>query len=264
MLALISLSCTKKEKPYLYGEMTAFVVQKEVVTDDTTDPVTVETRFVPNLNVWAVSKSTMTGSLYEGGGSIPYHYQFRHLMGGTYVYETMIDDDRTTNSLASLNTTYTFMGTNANGQQLTLWAAWSFRTTGDDSDVFPNNGWNQYDPVVENRKITAFNYTAGNLEIVFDPIEGAGSYWVYMMNTMDVAGAQRLSRAEDVRWQVLSSSAGGEFRGPVDPKYDGYKVFLAAVKNTPRGNMMLLSAPKTINVAKGVFDEDDVPEPPEP
>ena len=76
------------------------------------------------------------------------------------------------------------------------------------------------------------------------------------------------ARPGDMIWPISVSASEGSFShtGFDEARFDGKKVFLAAVKDYGTANspmaVMLLSNPKTIDIERGVFAEDPIPTPP--
>lgn len=265
-LAFALASCTKKEPHIMQGVMFPTAIQMEV--DDPEEGIIKV--FYPDIFGQAISDSriitptiTSTTSIVDCFSPYPGHA------------ETDIQSDvNRKNSLTALNGTYYFTAHNERAEELSIWTEWRFDSNHEFSD-----DWGEFEENADNKKIKKFTYTKGNIELEFKTLQSEVpvSYFLLVMEDKYISTEKSVLVRDwegawigDNQWNIQTS--GSECRWSMDgfneTRFDKKKVFLAAKKNYgyPGHPMevMLLSNPKTINIGKGAFEEDDVPPNPNP
>ena len=144
-------------------------------------------------------------------------------------------------------------------------------------DVYRESPNPEFEEDPNDRNIKTFSYTNGRINIDFNTLPDGRQvrYFMLIMEEEQVSyDKTRLvrewkgARPGDMIWPISVSASEGSFShtGFDEARFDGKKVFLAAVKdygttNSPMA-VMLLSNPKTIDIERGVFAEDPIPTPP--
>ncbi len=280
--ALTFSSCSKKDDPFIMAEMDAYAVQR-VIKDEHTGNI--RTVFVPNMMAWALSNVDIINHTFTKGEGIASPVASYTPFQG--IFETDIETGYK-DALTKLNGTYVFTATNANVQSAKAYANWNFTELHEFT-----TGWNEFAANEDDKKIRQFSYTNGRIDVKFKEFaEDVDDYYLIFMEPWQVSARQTYlvrqwgSEADimksipvgTVEEEIFDGAGeyvetitypGGAFSmsGFDDARYDGKKVFLAAVRNfgsefNPM-RVMLLSNPKTINIARGVFEEDEIPAPPE-
>lgn len=280
--ALTFSSCSKKDDPFIMAEMDAYAVQR-VIKDEHTGNI--RTVFVPNMMAWALSNVDITLHTFTKGEGIASPVPSFSLVKG--IFETDIETGYR-DALTDLNGTYVFTATNVNVQRAKAYATWNFTELHEFT-----TGWNEFAANEDDKKIRQFSYTNGRIDVKFKELaEDVDSYWLIFMepnqvsenktylmrqwgSEVDIMKSIPVGTVEEDIFddsgeyvETITYPGGGfSMSGFDDARYDGKKVFLAAVRNfgsefNPM-RVMLLSNPKTINIARGVFEEDEIPAPPE-
>ena len=267
-LALLLSSCNSKgDEQYFMGQIsTSAAIQKEIQNPESGE---VRTVFVPNIVAQAVSDASIINPMISGPRGVVVHFS-------PYAGHAETDIESETEyrtALSGLNGTYYFTANNTRAQELEIWTQWEFS----DGNKF-SEGWNEFEEDPNDRNIKTFSYTNGRINIDFNTLPSDGRvvrYYMLIMEEEQVSyDKTRLvrewkgARSGDMIWPISVSASEGSFSqtGFDEARFDGKKVFLAAVKdygttNSPMA-VMLLSNPKTIDIERGVFAEDPIPTPP--
>lgn len=269
-LALLFSSCSSKsDDQYFMGQVsTSAAIQKEIKDPETGE---VRTVFVPNIVAQAISDVTIINPLISKNTTTNPVAHFSPYAGHV---ETDIENEMEYKTgLAGLNGTYYFTANNARAQELEIWTQWDFQAGQEFQE-----GWNEFAENPEDRNIKTFSYTNGTINIDFKTLphtEITVSYYMLIMEEERISyDRTRLvrewkgARQGDMIWPISVSASEGSFSQPGfdEARFDGKKVFLAAIKDYGTANspmaVMLLSNPKTIDIERGVFAEDPIPTPP--
>lgn len=271
VLALLFSACSSKsDDQYFVGQIsTSAAIQKEIKDPETGD---VRTVFVPNIVAQAISDVPIIKPVITKNTS---SFAVDHFTPYSGHVETDIESEiEYKTALSALNGTYHFTANNKRSQELDIWTTWDFDPS--NNQRF-QEGWNEFAENPDDRNITNFSYTNGTIHIDFKTLphtETVVNYYMLIMEEERVSyDKTRLvrewkgARLGDMVWPITVSASEGSFSQPGfdEERFDGKKVFLAAVKDYGTANspmaVMLLSNPKTIDIERGVFAEDPIPAP---